>query len=568
MRGNRMHYGSCAALRTPTKAIQDTMKTNLKHVILCTAIGFSSLDGLSVLAQDKPQAAVAAQKSDSAMPPELMQSAEAMVLALNQKEVDKAFSVMTDKGADQYIASMLLQFSQISQMEDAGAPGDDLKDLKKTVEKYGLDKAAVEMPMPNGSGNAEKMAEGMVRAMEKSEKAVLECIPVGDRRKATLEMIDASAKVMMSPMSLALGKCEINGQQAELQVVAKLPPEMAAQGGGGMEEMTAAYLLFFKGEKGWRFDGFNNKRLIEEMLSQSPQMTEPFKEIKDLSLEGKTIDDKEVSLASYKGKVVLVDFWGTWCGPCVAGIPKLTELNEKYKSKGFEILGVAADDADSLKAFLEKKPMAWTSILDAESELAQKYSIEAYPTTLLVDKEGKHVATNLHGATLEKAVEMLLEGKSLLSITGSAQDILAAAKKQAAEEKKFIFLHFGAEWCGPCKILEGWMAQPEIHALFEKTLIDVKIDTDNNAGAQELLASFTANSGGIPWFAILNATDDKPISTCEGKDGNIGVPDSKEGIDHFTKVFEATGKFNKEQVDLIRSSITAVIEKFKSESPK
>ncbi len=109
----------------------------------------------------------------------------------------------------------------------------------------------------------------------------------------------------------------------------------------------------------------------------------------------------------------------------MAAIPKLSELHEKYYSKGFEILGVAADDSDSLKEFLSKKPLPWKNVTDAESELAIKYSIDAYPTTLLIDKQGKHVATNLHGATLKKAIDMLLEGKSIESITGSAEDILA-----------------------------------------------------------------------------------------------------------------------------------------------
>lgn len=533
------------------------LKASSAKAIFSSAFWLLSLVSFPALAQDRPATA----------PPELLKPAEAMVRALNQKELDKAFPVMTDTGADQYIGMMLLQLAGIGEVEGKGNQSEDLEKLQAMVSKFGLDKVQMDGLMPSGSGDKEKMAEQLLQSIEKTEKALLACIPANERRQATQELVGLNTKISVSSVSFAMGKFEIEGEQAELQVVAKMPPEMAGQD-GDMDGMTLAYLQFVKKGNDWRFDGFNNKRMIEDMLSQSPQMAEPFKEIKDLALVGKTIDDKEVSLASYKGKVVLVDFWGTWCGPCVAGIPKLTELHEKYKAKGFEILGVAADDGDSLKPFLEKKPMAWKNILDAESEISLKYSIDAYPTTLLVDKQGKHVATNLHGATLEKAVEMLLEGKSIESITGSAQDILAAAKKRAAEEQKFIFLHFGADWCGPCKILEGWMAQPEIHALFEKALIDVKIDTDNNAGAQELFTSFTSNAGGIPWFAILNATDDKPISTCEDKNGNIGIPDSPEGFDHFTKVFEATGKFNKEQLELIRSSISAVVEKYKSETAK
>ena len=333
-----------------------------------------------------------------------------------------------------------------------------------------------------------------------------------------------------------------------------------------MDGMTLAYLQFVKKGNDWRFDGFNNKRMIEQMLTEGGPMAEPFKEIVDFTIEGKTIAGEAISLASYQGKVVLVDFWGTWCGPCVAAMPKLTELHEKYNAKEFEILGVAADDSDSLKEFLDKNPLAWKNVTDAESELAMKYSIEAYPTTLLVDKQGKHVATNLHGATLEKAIDMLLEGKSIESITGSAQDILAAGKKRAADEKKFIFLHFGADWCGPCKLLEEWMAQPEIHALFQKKFIDVKIDVDNNFGAQELMTSLSPKAGGIPWFCILNATDDKPIAIGEDKDGNPGVPNSAEGFDGFAKMFKATGSLTTEELDLIRKSIEQQVERFKANS--
>lgn len=551
------------------------MKSILKKQFLGFAFWGLSLVSVPALAQSQvaraeaalPSSPVSAQDADSAAPPELMKSAEAMLLALNQKDVDKAFAVMSDKGADQYIGKMLMELVPIFQMVDEVEPSDELKQLKKMIAKYGLDKVAIEQPMIDGSKSREKMAEVILLAMEKIEAELLACIPAGERQKATQELIEISGKIMESPLSFAIGKFEINGLQAELQVVAKFAPEMADEQ-GDMEEMTMAYLLFEKKEGDWRFDGFNHKRFFVQMLSEEAQMAEPFKEIVDFKIEGKTIDNEEVSLANYKGKVVLVDFWGTWCGPCVAGIPKLTDLHEKYKARGFEILGVAADDVDSLKEFLEKKPMAWKNVTDAESELATQYSIEAYPTTLLVDQHGKHVATNLHGAMLEKAVEMLLEGKSIESITGSAQDILAAGKKRAADEKKLIFLHIGAAWCGPCKLLEDWMAQPEIHEMFQKTFVDVKIDIDHNFNAQELLSTYGPKAGEIPWFGILNATDDKPIATCEDKDGNVGIPDTPEGYDHFTKMFEATGKFSQEQLDLIRRSISTAVEKYKSDSSK
>jgi thiol-disulfide isomerase/thioredoxin len=513
------------------------------------------LCGLPVLAQDKSATA----------PPELLKPAEAMVLALNQRELGKAFTVMTEKGADQFIGKMLMQLAGIGQAGGEGNQNEDLKKLQAMVLGFGLDKVSMDGLMPTGIGDKERIAEQLLRSVEEIEQKLLACIPQNERREATQELVGLSSKILMAPESFAIGVFEIEGEQAELQVVAKVPPEMAGQD-GGVDGMTLAYLQFVKKGNEWRFDGFNDKRMIEEMLAESQLMAEPFKEIVDLTIEGNTITGEAVNLASFKGKVVLVDFWGTWCGPCVAAMPKLTELHERYKAKGFEILGVAADDSDSLKKFLDKKPLAWQNVTDAESELATKYSIEAYPTTLLIDKQGKHVATNLRGATLEKAIDMLLEGKSIESITGSAHDILAAGKKRAAEEKKFIFLHFGADWCGPCKQLEEWMAEPEIHALFQKKFIDVKIDVDNNFGAQELMTSLSPKAGGVPWFCILNATDDKPLAIGEDKDGNAGLPSSAEGFDGFTKMFKATGSLTTEELDLIRKSIEQQVERFKANS--
>ncbi len=390
-------------------------------------------------------------------------------------------------------------------------------------------------------------------------------------------MMEVMSQSFASPMSLEVGPIEVTGDQADVALVMKLDPNFAAQGGvagtaEGSEPEVAEYLTFAKKEAAWKFDGFNTKRTMEQMAQRMVAGAEPFKAIENLTIEGKANDDKAISLADYKGKVVLVDFWGTWCGPCVASLPELSGLHEKYQDKGFEILGVAADDADTLKGFLEKKPLAWRHVVDEESEIAAKYSIEAFPTTLLIDKQGKHVATNLHGETLAKAVELLLEDKTIESINGSAQDVLAAGQKQAAAEKKFVFLHFGASWCQPCKALEKWMAQPEIHKLLAPVFVDVRIDTDNNFGAQDLMAELTqsdASETGIPWFAIMNASDAKPIITSNAeKTGNIGLPDSPEGQAHFVKMFESTGKFSKQQLELIRSTIQQAVKDLAAEKSK
>ncbi|MCG8601128.1 MAG: TlpA family protein disulfide reductase [Verrucomicrobiales bacterium] len=120
----------------------------------------------------------------------------------------------------------------------------------------------------------------------------------------------------------------------------------------------------------------------------------------------------EVDLAEMRDKVILVDFWATWCGPCVAELPHLLETYAKYKDKGFEIVGISLDDnVDTLNAFVEQNKMTWPQYFDGKAwgnEIAQKYGISAIPATFLVGKDGKIVASSLRGNALEQAVEKAL----------------------------------------------------------------------------------------------------------------------------------------------------------------
>jgi thiol-disulfide isomerase/thioredoxin len=118
----------------------------------------------------------------------------------------------------------------------------------------------------------------------------------------------------------------------------------------------------------------------------------------------------------YKGKVVLVDFWATWCGPCMAEMPNVVKAYGKYHEKGFEILGVSLDSDKSIKNMpevMEKAGMTWRQIADAkywDAEIAQKYVIKSIPATFLVDgNTGKIIGANLRGEALDKALEKALD---------------------------------------------------------------------------------------------------------------------------------------------------------------
>jgi len=115
---------------------------------------------------------------------------------------------------------------------------------------------------------------------------------------------------------------------------------------------------------------------------------------------------------SLKGKVVLLDFWASWCRPCRIENPNVVRLYEKYKDQGFEILGVSLDNnrGQWLKA-IEQDKLSWEHVSDLNgwrSEAAQDYYVRAIPATFLLDQEGKIIAKNLRGPSLErKLAEML-----------------------------------------------------------------------------------------------------------------------------------------------------------------
>jgi len=132
---------------------------------------------------------------------------------------------------------------------------------------------------------------------------------------------------------------------------------------------------------------------------------------KPLDIKFTAMDGRAVDLAAMKGKVVLVDFWATWCGPCVAELPNLKAAYDKLHSKGFEIVGISFDDDKAkLEGFVKENAMAWPQFFDGlgwKNQFGQKYAITGIPAMWLVDKKGNLVDMNARG-DLDAKVEKLL----------------------------------------------------------------------------------------------------------------------------------------------------------------
>jgi thiol-disulfide isomerase/thioredoxin len=124
-------------------------------------------------------------------------------------------------------------------------------------------------------------------------------------------------------------------------------------------------------------------------------------------------EGRKINLSDFKGKVVLVEFWGSWCGPCRKANPELVRTYYEYKSKGFEILGVGveSDKTSWLKAIKDDK-LPWTNVTDLkgyENRAAIIYGVSAYPTNFLIDRSGIIVARDIHADSLREKLNTILQ---------------------------------------------------------------------------------------------------------------------------------------------------------------
>ncbi|MDR0610488.1 MAG: TlpA family protein disulfide reductase [Planctomycetaceae bacterium] len=147
----------------------------------------------------------------------------------------------------------------------------------------------------------------------------------------------------------------------------------------------------------------------QEMIRQINSVTHRLGQ--EFTLQGISLDGKQFDIKTFRGKVILIDFFASWCVPCIEELPRLKEIYAQYHDQSFEIVGVGGDKPEALKKLVEEHRIPWTVVSETLTvskrlpSIERQYGIKVYPTMFLIDREGKLVNSNARGQRLDAALK-------------------------------------------------------------------------------------------------------------------------------------------------------------------
>lgn len=151
-----------------------------------------------------------------------------------------------------------------------------------------------------------------------------------------------------------------------------------------------------------------------------------------------TLEKQKITNAGLRGKVVLLDFWGTWCPPCRESVPMLVAINKKYTGKPFQIVGISSDeDEDVWRSYIESHRMTWAEYIDLSGDVQKAFEVDSYPTYIVLDKDGvvrfrQSGLSNFTGGELESEIDRALKRPSNPTLAEAAAGPPPTAPENAA----------------------------------------------------------------------------------------------------------------------------------------
>jgi len=250
----------------------------------------------------------------------------------------------------------------------------------------------------------ELVAGGDTELAAEGERMLL----VGDAKKALQTQDLEAAEALVPRIGAVLEKAPDDGQSAQL----------AMQFAGALEHMPGGTAV--AGKAYATFGGAFAKSSNPQIKAMGEGFAGMLRRLSlignEMEISGTSLDGQPFDQKSLAGKVVLVDFWATWCGPCIAEMPNVLAAYEKYHDKGFEVVGVSLDtDRDALETFLKEKEIPWTILYEEpqgqgwQHPLASYYGITGIPTVILVGRNGKVVTMDVRGEKLGEELGKLFK---------------------------------------------------------------------------------------------------------------------------------------------------------------
>ena len=330
--------------------------------------------------------------------------------AINSGDFAAAEPFMTQQGANE-VAIWVTSFSMLLTDPEIGKnypeEFDSIRDgLKEPLAEHGLD----------------------LELKSLGADAVPKTLEILDKEKQRWKIIAKLwAVTKKAPMELILIRGPVQRSAFAEEAVFLQVARQAEGDAKKFDAGAAPSVAKFINEDGvWKFDGLDVdktaslKRQHERKLAQMPP------KLADPSFEGETADGEAVSYKQYEGKVVVIDFWGTWCSPCLKKLPALEKIRAAFEPHGFEIVGIAADSAEDLAAYLKKNPLPWKNVVDG-GEFKLQFGVKGYPTLFLINQDKQNVANNLE---LDKLIDAI--AKELKLPTEDFADLKAEVAEMMA----------------------------------------------------------------------------------------------------------------------------------------